>query len=147
MMRRRPILGSLLVASLFAGLGCAVHPPRAAFRASVWIGDRGISIPLPPPSLFEAPTQDVDVQGEVMDSDELQAGATVHVSDLHGEDAVSVELAAGQDTFVAEGLRVDLTDNCLELWLEDAEGAQSERRQFTAEVNADGQTVVVREGC
>lgn len=129
---------------LSLGLGCAVHDPRPAFRYAVSIGDRGISVPLPPPSLLDEPKQEVEVSGEVDAQGEVAAGTVVHIVDLEGRDAVEVELPEGERSFAAL-MDIDLTANCLETWVDGPDG-ESERRHFRAELE-DARTIVVVEGC
>jgi hypothetical protein len=127
--------------------GCARHDAQPAFRSSLRISDRGISIPLPPPSLLEEPNQAVDIEGEVVGDDPLGEGTAAHVIELEGSQELSVELDEGAEAFVMRGLPVDLLDNCIELWLEQADGAQSEHAFYTASVAADGVTVLVTPDC
>ena len=53
------------------------------------------------------------------------------------------------DMFRVEGLGIDLTDNCIEAWLEDDGGAEGQHRRFEASISASGQEVEVVEvdGC
>ena len=132
--------------ALLAFAGCAQHESRPAFRTSLRISDRGISIPLPPPSLLEEPNQAVDVEGEIVGEDALSTAAVAHVMDLQGGEALSVDVPAGADSFVAQGLPVDLTDNCLELWLSTDDG-DSEHAFYSATVAEDGATIVVSPDC
>lgn len=150
MTRGRSIFSSVTALALLGALGCVAHSARPAFRASVWIGDRGISIPLPPPSILEAPRQRVDVQGEVVAEDEIGHDLVAHVVDLRGDAAVALDLAAGDTAFVVEGVSIDLTDNCLELWLEGEGGVQSEHSLYSAAVVVDAagsEGIVVVQGC
>jgi hypothetical protein len=133
------VLSTLLV-------GCVVHDPEPAFRASVFLGDRGISIPLPPPSLVDDPEQEVDVEGEVIGLDEAVDGLVVRIVDQSGGAELEVPLTEGS-TFRAEGLPIDLSDNCIELWLVDADGREGERAQYQALIDESGQSIEVSEGC
>jgi hypothetical protein len=128
-------------------LACVSHDPEPAFRASVLIGDRGISIPLPPPSLVDAPEQEVDVEGEVLGVHEHVDGLVVRIVDHAGGAELDVPLVDGSTAFHAEGLAIDLSDNCLELWLVDADGREGERAQYRALIDATGQAIEVSEGC
>lgn len=127
--------------------GCVSHSPEPAFRASVLIDDRGISIPLPPPSLVDEPEQEVDVQGEVVGLDEAVSGLTVHIADDVGGAELEVPLAEGASMFHGQGLAIDLTDNCLELWLVDAGGREGEHTRYRASIDEAGTTIMVEEGC
>lgn len=130
------------------GLGaCASHDPRPAFRASVLIDDRGISIPLPPPSLVDDPEQEVDVEGEVIGIAEDVDGLVVRIVDQAGGAELDVPLTDGNTTFHGTGLAIDLSDNCIEVWLVDADGREGERTQVQALIDASGQSIEVVEGC
>jgi hypothetical protein len=126
---------------------CASHEPQPAFRASILIDDRGISIPLPPPSLVDEPEQAVDVKGEVIGVGEGVEGLVVRIVDHAGGAELDVPLAAGQGSFHGSGLTIDLSDNCLSLWLVDASGREGERTQVQAIIDASGQAIEVAEGC
>jgi hypothetical protein len=126
---------------------CVVHDPEPAFRAAVLIDDRGISIPLPPPSLTDEPEQEVDVDGEVIGLPEGPTSLVVHIVDGVGGAELDVPLAEGAATFHGEGLAIDLSNNCIELWLEDADGHEGEHAQYHAVIDASGQSIEVAEGC
>lgn len=143
MARRITALATLTLAGVLCA--CVVHEPKPAFRAGVYLGDRGISVPLPPPSLVDEPQQDVEVDGEVETDKPLAAGSTVHVVDLHSGERVEVELAAGSSEFTAS-LHLDLTDHCLELWVQTPDGEVGDRMQYRAEI-VDATTLDVNEGC
>lgn len=137
----------VLSASVLLCLGaCAVHDAEPVFRAKAFIGDRGISIPLPPPSLVSEPEQEVDVQGEVLELEDGGKDLTVHLVDVVGGAQVEVPLAADA-SFRAEGLPLDLSDHCLELWVQDAAGNQGEHLEYRAIIAEDEQTLTVVEGC
>jgi len=129
--------GSLVVAGVLLASACARHDAEPAFRRSVSIGDRGISVPLPPPSLTAEPVQDVDVEAHAVGDDPVLAGTMVHVEDVMGEGVAELELAADVEQFVVEELRVDLRANCLELWLVAPDGRESEHVLVHAEIVAD----------
>ncbi len=137
-----------LLGALACGLvvGCAQHEAEPAFRASVLIDDRGISIPLPPPSLIDEPKQDVEVEGEVVGLAAPQ-GVSVVIIDNAGDAEAEIPLASDDGAFRASGLSIDLTDNCLELWLESADGEQGEHQQYRAVIDASGQGIDVIDGC
>lgn len=127
---------------------CVSHDPEPAFRASVLIDDRGISIPLPPPSLVDEPEQEVDVEGEVIGlHEEAAAGLTVRIVDSMGGSELDVPLEDGSSAFRGEGLAIDLRDNCIELWLVGADGREGERAQYQAVIDESGTAVAVIEGC
>jgi hypothetical protein len=154
MTRARSIVRSVAtlacVSLVGATVGCVAHPARPAFRASVWIGDRGISIPLPPPSILKAPKQKVDVEGELVGDEPVVGDVLAHVVDLRGDATAAVSVAAGETAFLAEGLEIDLTDYCLEVWLEGEDGTEGEHALFSALVVVleDGtEAVEVSQGC
>lgn len=130
------------------GLGaCVVHDPEPAFRAAVLIDDRGISIPLPPPSLVDEPEQEVDVEGEVIGLPDDPTGLLVRIVDSAGGAELDVPLAEGGTTFHGQGLAIDLSNNCIELWLVDADGREGERARYRAVIDASGESIEVAEGC
>ena len=134
------LLGSSLVA-------CAVHDPRGVFNRSLAIGDRGISVPLPPPSLLVAPMQPVDVDAQVDDGGNVDALGVVAVIVEHRSGAeVEVDVSPGSSMVVVQLPEIDLRDNCLELWLEKSDGSESVHRFFSARIE-DAQSIAVDEGC
>lgn len=144
----RPVhhaFAGLVLSSLLAG--CVQHDPEPAFRAAVFLGDRGISIPLPPPSLVDEPEQEVDVEGEVLGLHEQADGLVVRIVDQAGGAELEAPLVEGSSSFRAEGLPIDLSDNCIELWLVDADGREGERAQYQALIDESGQSIEVSEGC
>ncbi len=136
----RILVGLLVVAA------CSPHEARSAFRRSLSIDDRGISVPLPPPSLLDAPKQDVDISGSSDGPDALVAGTVVHVEDAEGAGHAELKLAADQRSFVIEGIAVDLRANCLELWLVTPDGRESEHTFVSAAI-AGPQEVATSVGC
>jgi hypothetical protein len=139
-------LAGFVLSTLGLG-GCAQHDAEPAFRAGVLIDDRGISIPLPPPSLVDEPEQDVDVEGQVIGAVEDLDGLVVHILDQTGGAELDVPLADGVTSFHGEGLAIDLSNNCIELWLVDAEGREGEHVHYRALIDASGQSIEVVEGC
>ncbi|MCH9687920.1 MAG: hypothetical protein K0V04_41200 [Deltaproteobacteria bacterium] len=139
--------------SLLGALGCALlagcvqHDPTPVFRAGVFIDDRGISIPLPPPSLTDDPEQEVDIDGNIIGLDDLAAGLSAVVVDNVGGAEAEVLVVEGAATFHLEGLAIDLTNNCLELWLQTGEGQHGEHHTYTAVIDDTGEGVVAVEGC
>ncbi|MBK6917135.1 MAG: hypothetical protein IPH07_07030 [Deltaproteobacteria bacterium] len=116
----RSSLGLIALVAMLAS-ACATHEAGPAFRRAVLFGDRGISLPLPPPSLVDAPEQDVDLEGTVEGDDLLPADARVHVEDLEG-DASAIVTIGPDDRFTVEGLRIDVTRHCFEVWVASASG-------------------------
>ena len=110
----RALLHRAIALGVLLGVGaCATHEVEPAFRASVLIDDRGISVPLPPPSLVDEPQQDVEVQGEVVGLEGDASGLVVRILDNVSGSELEATLDA-DDMFRVEGLGIDLTDNCIE---------------------------------
>lgn len=137
---------ALLALVVLGQVACATHEPRPAFRRGVLIDDRGISVPLPPPSLLDAPKVDVEVQGSLPGADELALGTVIHLDDLDGDARVSADVDAATASFVLADISIDLTANCLELWLEAPDGRESDRTMVHAAI-AEDDTVVTVAGC
>lgn len=133
-------IASLFVLGVLAG-ACNDPAPVPAYRSAVLIGDRGISIPLPPPSVLQAPQQEVEVEGALEGT--FDEGAEVRIVDTAGGDEASVSPDGASFTAT---LQVDLTDACLETWVVDADGVESERRSYSTRVEADDSIRVVL-GC
>jgi hypothetical protein len=140
----RKTLAIALLGLLGTG-ACAIHEPRTVFRSGVIIHDRGISVPLPPPSLLDAPKQDVEVEGQVIGDEAVPDGTIVHVVDSIGGGETQAVLESAATHFVTE-IFVDLQDNCLELWLETPDGATSQPASFHT-VIGDDETITVVQGC
>lgn len=141
---------ALAMAGVLGGGGaCARHDADPAFRSSVAIGDRGISVPLPPPSLFDVPKQSVDVVVEIQGDGELAPGVELRLVDNDGaldESLVLDDVVVAPEGLVLEGLPIDLTQNCLELWLTDGE-IEGAHTLYHATIGADGRTVETVSGC
>lgn len=133
-------IASLFVFGVLAA-GCNDPAPVSAHRSAVLIGDRGISIPLPPPSVLQAPQQEVEVEGALEGN--VDEGAEVRIVDTAGGDEASVSPDGASFTATLE---LDLTDACLETWVVDADGVESERRSYSTQVEADDSIRVVL-GC
>ncbi len=142
----RSAFSALLLLAVGAS-ACGVHEAEPAFRATVLIDGRGISIPLPPPSLVDEPEQEVEVEGEVVGLQGGGDGLIVRITDETGGADHEVPLADGDPTFRVEGVQLDLTDNCLEVWLEDVDGNQGDRSAYQVVIEPDGESVSVVEGC
>ncbi len=139
------------IVSLSFTLACAVHQAYGFRAAEITIGDRGISIPVPPPSLTDEPIQDSTVEG-VADfelGDDSSAGGLVSLrlrDTVSGAEAAT-PLTSGAMDFQLDGVRIDHSDNCLELWLEAPDGAKSDVVRYHTVIQADDQTVQVEPGC
>jgi hypothetical protein len=144
-MARRTALLALVAFSMTAA-ACAVHEPVPVFRSGVFVSDRGISVPLPPPSLTSNPKQKVDVEGSVAGEDEVVDGTVLHVIDNRGDGDVSVELPAGAESF-AVSVDIDVSDSCLEMWLVAPDGAESDRSLVSTQIAQDDQSVDTVQGC
>jgi hypothetical protein len=135
---------ALVLAAALAG--CAVHDAKPAFRAGVVIGHRGIVVPLPPPSLTSEPEQTVEIHGELTEDAEVANGTVLHVHDAVSDAMAQLVLQAGQRDFTVTGLVIDVGDNCLELWLEQADGREGEHAFYSTEIVGEQELEVV-EGC
>ncbi len=123
---------------------CASHEWKPVFRRAIVFDDRGISLPLPPPSLTADPEQDVDVHGVAQGDDPLPADARVHLLDVDGVADVEVELDA-DGGFTAAGVPLDLRANCLEVWIESSAG-ESDHVLVHAEITGET-TITTVLGC
>ena len=124
---------------------CAVHEPVPVVRSAIFVGDRGITVPLPPPSLTATPEQEVEVEGEIDGPTQLEAGTVVRVVDNRGSADVVYELSPDERTFSVT-MRIDVTDSCLELWLETPKGQRSAPTLVSTRVVSQ-QDVAVVDGC
>jgi hypothetical protein len=125
-------------------VGCVVHEARPAFRSAVVIGDRGITVPLPPPSFIDAPRQAVAIEGSLT-GDAITTDFVVHIADIMGETELAVELPTNATNFAASA-EIDLSANCLEFAVENHEGARSEPSLYHVEI-VDATSLRVVEGC
>lgn len=148
--------GVLTGALLVAASGCATHDVYSfSFRkAEVTIGERGIAIPVPPPSLTDAPVQpsnvdvDVDYELEAAATDEDAPMVELHVRDRIGGEHAVVDVEASVPQIVrVEGLVLDHSRNCLEVWLETDDGARSDAAYFHTVIESDDVSVRVEAGC
>ncbi|MBX7082857.1 MAG: hypothetical protein K1X88_26870 [Nannocystaceae bacterium] len=140
-------LASLTLAALAAAAvvpACASHEWKPVFRRAIVFDDRGISLPLPPPSLTADPEQEVDVHGVAQGDDPLPADARVRMLDVDGTADVEVELDA-EGGFTAAAVPLDLRANCLEVWI-DSEGGESEHVFVHAEITGET-TITTVLGC
>ncbi len=150
---------SLLLVVLAAGLaGCASHDLYSfSFRkAELTLGDRGIAIPVPPPSLRDAPVQESEVTVDVdyildepaQPPQDTEAAVELWVRDrVGGAVASALAPAPPPGTVTVEGLVLDHTRNCLELWLEVDGGARSEVTVVHTVIDDDDVSVRVEPGC
>lgn len=143
-----PVLAGLVLLSLAFGTGCNSHVLTGP-DAGPQIAENGISVPIPPPSLKLAPVQRVDIEGELGSTSEPKGG-TVYLREvrrgLPGQ-FVAPEL---DGSFFFEGVELDLTDNCIEIWSEDADAMASVHSFYTASIADDDQSVITEQlfnGC
>lgn len=115
-----------------------------------YIGEHGISVPVPPPSLTAAPVQFVEVEGN------LEIGTPEPKTKVFLYEGTTARgyfvLASGDGEFVFKGVELDLGDNCLEIWYEEPGpyGLASVHSFFFAYIGEDDQTVVTEQlmaGC
>jgi hypothetical protein len=92
---------------------------------------RGITIPLPPPSLTSTPVQRVDFEGQLGNGVE-SIGTKVLVYDRVGELGFFA-FADGGDWFIPE-VKLDLTDNCVVVESVDSDGENSVRQFYKLEL-------------
>lgn len=148
------VAAALTRSALFAlilafGAGCNSHP-LTNHAAGPQIDENGISVPVPPPSLTAEPVQRVDVEGQLRPG-AVGAGTRVFLFEtrLALEDG-KVTTPEDDGSFFFEGLLIDLTDNCLEVWSEDAKARASVRSFYRASIGEDDQSVVTQQlfnGC
>ncbi|MBC8068246.1 MAG: hypothetical protein IAG13_07925 [Deltaproteobacteria bacterium] len=125
---------------------CGTHEATPAFRRTIAFDDRGISVPLPPPSLVDEPEQEVELRGTTVGADAIVAGTKVHVDDLDGEATGELVLAAGAAEFKVEGLYVDLRAHCFEVWLESPDGRLTDPSLVRAHITGP-ETLETTRGC
>lgn len=152
-MARLPRLAVLL--TLAFGTACQpFHLPGGGYDDGPQIGEHGISVPVPPPSLRDAPKQTVDVEGDVNDPDpEPNTQVSVMVISTDGLPVTYTIPVDPDGTFLFKGIiNLDLTDNCLEVWsvVPGAYGSQSMHSFFHATIAEDDQTILTEQffsGC
>jgi len=133
------------------GTGCNDHP-IGGFDDGPQIGEHGISVPIPPPSLRAAPVQRVEIEGELGVSDP-KAGTRVFVLDVGGAGAFVFPDADGDFRFEGmNAVEIDLTKNCLEVWSEEpgSDGQMSVHSFFRVRIDEDDQSLLTEQffsGC
>lgn len=138
----------LLVASLVAATAC--NATIITRTDGPFIGEKGISVPVPPPSLTAAPVQFVEVAGSLGVSSVPPMTITFLYESTSARGYFVYADEAGN--FLFEGVELDLNDNCLEVWFEEPgpEGKKSEHSFFVASIGEDDQSVVTAQiggGC
>ncbi|MBA3546956.1 MAG: hypothetical protein H0T76_10775 [Nannocystis sp.] len=139
---------ALLALSLVYGTGCNSHPLTSP-DAGPQIGDRGISVPVPPPSLKLAPVQRVDIEGEI-GATAGEPGTRVFLSENRLGTQDYNNMPEDNGSFFFTGIELDLTDNCVEVWTEDGDGNSSVHSFFRASIDEDDQSVLTEQlfnGC
>ena len=142
MSRLAPALArtALLALSLVYGTGCNSHLITNP-DAGPQIGDRGISVPVPPPSLKLMPVQLVDIEGDLGAMD-VEPGTRVFLQETQGGLDGRVDTPEDDGSFFFEGVEIDLTDNCIDVWSEDADGNSSVHSFYRASIDVDDQSVL-----
>lgn len=142
MSRLAPVLTLLAVfsTSLVFGSGCNSHP-LTNYDAGPQIDENGISVPVPPPSLTLMPVQQVDIVGQLRAS-AGGAGTRVFLLETQGGLPALVVSPEADNSFFFEGVEIDLSDNCLEVWSEDAQARPSVRAFYRASIGDDDQSVI-----
>jgi hypothetical protein len=142
MARSAPLCALLAVAA------CNPHDVYG-FRSGLWVGDRGIAIPVPPPSLTDAPVQVSRVEGgfDVTAQEGASPPVVVELKDLASGAEASVEVDKLAGDFVIGEIVLDHTDNCLEFRIVLPDGRASDVEQYHTVIEADDRTVRVVDGC
>lgn len=144
-----PVLArTVLLLSLVYGTGCNSHLLTSP-DGGPQIGDRGISVPVPPPSLKLAPVQRVDIEGEI-GAAAGEPGTRVFLQETERGLDGRVDMPEDDGSFFFEGVELDLTDNCIEVWTEDGDGNDSVHSFFRASIDDDDQSVLTEQlfnGC
>lgn len=147
---RVAVLSLGLASGMVFGTGCNDHP-IGGYDDGPQITERGISVPVPPPSLTAAPVQRVEIEGELGYSNP-EAGTRVFVLDEGG--AGSFTFPGADGSFRFEGMNaveIDLTMNCLEVWSEEpGDGQMSIHSFFRVSIDEDDQSLVTEQffsGC
>ncbi len=99
---------------------------------------RGITIPIPPPSLMASPEIEIDVDGTVPSN----AGSGTEVYLFESTSARGYFTVADPETgaFVIEEVDVNLEDNCIRLWYVDGgDGEQSDSSYYKAYIETDAE--------
>ena len=137
-----------LVTTLLAlGTACNAHP-IGGYDDGPQIDENGISVPVPPPSLWTAPVQQVEIEGQLGVTDPSPM-TLVYVLDTvnGGSRFVEADVDGG---FRFEGfneLEIDVTQNCLEVWSEEpgAYGEMSIHSFFRVRIDADDEQRLITE--
>lgn len=138
------ILALAAVAILSLGTGCN-DVSIGGYDDGPQIDKRGISVPVPPPSLWAAPVQQVTIEGKLGFSD--PEPMTVVFLQNAFTDQWPFVYADGDGSFRFEGVELDLTQNCLEVWSEEPGpyGDMSLHSFFRASIDPDDPQQIITE--
>jgi len=127
--------------NLTFGTACNSHT-IVGFDDGPQITEKGISVPVPPPSLTLSPVQQVDIEGE-LGTNSPEPGTLVYLQNAYSDLGAFV-VAQPDGGFLFEGVEIDLTENCLELWSEEPGpyGEMSVHSFFRAQIGDDDQSIV-----
>lgn len=131
------------------GTGCNDHS-FTNYDAGPQIGEHGISVPVPPPSLKLDSVQHVDIRGELGFAG-AEPGTVVYLQNAYSDLGAFV-VAEPDGQFLFQGVEIDLLQNCLELWSEEPGpyGEMSVHSFFFANIAPDDQSVLTEQlfnGC
>lgn len=137
-----PRTAAIVLAAALLGLG-ACNSVVLVSTDGPYIDETGISVPVPPPSLRAAPVQFVEIHGTVGVAQPLP-GTMVYMYEGTSKRGYFV-FADDAGDFVFQGVELDLTDNCVEVWHEEpgAYGNKSAHSFFVAAIGEDDQSVIV----
>ena len=149
-MSNRIPIQSLLLSGLLSALalaGCAPFGAPFVYSAPTF---RGISVPIPPPSLAAEPVQDVDIEGSTNLMDPVPQ-TLVYLYE-HRSDQGHFVFADDAGDFKFTEVALDLTNNCIQVWFEEPgeDGKTSEDGFYQANIAEDDQSVDFEElqlGC
>ena len=143
---RRLLLSGLLIAA--SGLlGCAPFGDPFVYAAPTF---RGISVPIPPPSLTAEPVQEVDIEGSTNLMNPVPQ--TLIYLYEHRTDQGYFVFADDTGDFSFTEVKLDLTNNCMQVWFEEPgeDGKTSEDGFYQASIAEDDQSIDFEElklGC
>lgn len=127
---------ALLAAALLSG---ACNSTIIVRTDGPFIAENGISVPVPPPSLTAEPVQEVDIEGRL---GRTVAPDTIVYLFEGTMEAGHFVFADEAGHFAFDGVALDLSDNCIELWYQEpGKDDASEHSFFVAEIAEDDQSV------
>jgi hypothetical protein len=140
----RTLALAAVTALLSLGTGCN-DVSIGGYDDGPQIDKRGISVPIPPPSLWDSPIQKVTIEGKLgFSNPELMTTVTLQNAFSPQWDQVYAD-ADGSFRFVE--VEIDLTQNCLEVWSEEPGpyGDMSLHSFFRASIDPDDPQQIVTE--